>query len=276
MLARAREFLERKGVESPRLSAELLVARALGLERLQLYLQLDRPISAEELTSARALLVRRGRHEPVAYITGQREFYGRSFEVSPGVLIPRPETELIVDLARAAHVRTPCASVLDIGVGSGCLAVTLALELGATRVVALDISERALELARANAARLRAAVEFVRGDGPESLGAREPFDLIVSNPPYIAPQDAAGLAPDVRDWEPAEALYTPAGDPDHWLVRLARASVERLAPGGVALVELGLGQATRALELAAEAGLSARAHRDYEGVERVLELRRAD
>lgn len=274
MLARAREFLERKGVESPRLSAELLVARALGLERLQLYLQLDRPIAEEELARARALLVRRGRHEPVAYITGQREFYGRSFDVRPGVLVPRPETELIVDLAREAHKRSTIASVLDVGVGSGCLAITLALELGASRVVAIDISEKALAVARANAERLAAQVECVLGDGPESLGAKEPFDLIVSNPPYIPPQDAASLAPDVRDWEPAEALYTPAGDPDHWLMRLVRACVERLSRDGLAFVELGQGQAERALEIARQASLQARTHRDYGGIERVLELRR--
>ncbi len=275
MLARAREFLERKGVESPRLSAELLVARALGLERLQLYLQLDRPIGAEELTRARALLVRRSRHEPVAYITGQREFYGRPFEVRPGVLVPRPETELIVDLARAAHAQRPVESVLDVGAGSGCLAITLALELHAARVVAIDISEAALNVARRNAAALQTVVEFVNGDGSECLGAREPFDLLVSNPPYIAPEDAANLAPDVREWEPLEALYTPPGDPDHWLTRLARESSERLARDGLALVELGLGQADRALALAGQAGLRARTHRDYEGVERVLELRRS-
>lgn len=275
MLARAREFLTRKATDAPRLEAELLVAHSLGLDRLQLFLQLDRPITAVELAKARELLLRRGKHEPVAYITGRREFYGRSFAVGRGVLVPRPETELIVDLARSLHAQSPRASVLDIGAGSGCLAITLALELSAPRVVAVDISPAALTVARSNAAALAAQVEFLLGDGPEALGAAEPFELLVSNPPYIDPSEAASLAPDVRDWEPSEALFTPAGDPDHWLVRLNRAAAERLSADGVALIELGHQQAPRALELALAAGLRARTHRDYGGVERVLELRRA-
>jgi release factor glutamine methyltransferase len=275
MLARAREFLVRKATDAPRLEAELLVAHALGLDRLQLFLQLDRPITAAELARARELLVRRGKHEPVAYITGRREFYGRSFAVGRGVLVPRPETELIVDLARAAHAQSPRCSVLDIGTGSGCLAISLALELSAPRVVAVDISPAALTIARANAAALAAQVEFVLGDGPEALGASAAFDLLVSNPPYIEPGESPTLAPDVREWEPSEALFTPLGDPDHWLVRLNRAANERLSADGVALVELGHQQAPRALELALSAGLRARTHKDYGGVERVLELRRA-
>jgi len=274
MLARGREFLARKATDAPRLEAELIVAFALGLDRLQLFLQLDRPITERELARARELLVRRGKHEPVAYITGRREFYGRSFAVGRGVLVPRPETELIVDLARALHAQTPRTSVLDIGAGSGCLAITLALELSAPRVVTVDISAAALEVARANAVALAAQVEFVLGDGPEALGATEPFELIVSNPPYIEPREAATLAPDVREWEPSEALFTPPGDPDHWLVRLNRAAEQRLTADGVALIELGHQQGPRALELAAAAGLRARTHKDYGGVERVLELRR--
>jgi release factor glutamine methyltransferase len=182
---------------------------------------------------------------------------------------------LIVDLARTLHAQSPRTSVLDIGTGSGCLAISLALELSAPRVVAVDISPAALTLARSNAAALAAQVEFLLGDGPEALGAAEPFELLVSNPPYIEPGEAASLAPDVREWEPAEALFTPAGEPDHWLERLNRAAAERLTVDGVALIELGHQQAPRALELALAAGLRARTHRDYGGVERVLELRRA-
>lgn len=274
MLAKAREFLVRKGTDAPRLEAELLVAHALGLTRLELFLQFERPVSALEVAVARDLLVRRSRREPVAYITGAREFYGRSFQVTRAVLVPRPETELIVDLARAAHRSVPARSVLDIGTGSGCLAVTLACELASSRVVAVELSAAALEIARANATRLGAQVEFVHGDGPEVLGPREAFDLIVSNPPYIDPLEAPTLAADVRDWEPQIALFTPANDPDHWLRRLRSAVLERLSESGTALIELGHRQAPRALELAREGGLVARTHRDYGGVERVLELRR--
>lgn len=274
MLAKAREFLVRKSTDSPRLEAELLVAHALGLTRLELYLQFERPVTPAEVAVARELLVRRGKREPVAYITGSREFYGRSFRVTRAVLVPRPETELIVDLVRAAQRTQPLPRVLDIGTGSGCLAVTLAHELQASHIVALDVSAAALEVARDNALRLHAQVEFVEGDGPEALGAREPFDLIVSNPPYIEPREAASLAADVRDWEPALALFTPPEDPDHWLRRLCAAVQERLSDTGLALVELGHQQAPRALELGRGLGLVARTHRDWGGIERVLELRR--
>lgn len=276
MLARAREFLARKGTAEPRLEAELLVAHALGLSRLQLFLRLDQPLLEPEVVRARALLVRRGKHEPVAYITGAREFYGRPFRVARGVLVPRPETELVIDLVRerAKQGASP-ARVADIGTGSGCLAVTLALEFTGAQVVALDVSAQALDIARANAAALGASVEFIEGDGPEALARLAPFDLVVSNPPYIAPEERASLAPDVREHEPALALFTPAGDPDHWLRRLLDAGTALLAPGGSLLIELGHKQAERALELATARALEARTHKDFAGIERVLEVRRA-
>jgi len=275
MLARAREFLTRKQTDSPRLEAEILVADALGLDRLQLFLQFDRPVSADEVAKARERLVRRGKHEPVAYITGRREFYGRTFAVSRAVLTPRPETELLVDLARERRKSGATISrVLDVGVGSGCLSITLFHELGAPQVVGVDVSAEALVVARANAAHLGAQVEFVEGDGPESLVGAAPFDLLVSNPPYIDPRDAAGLAPDVRDWEPALALFTPPGDNLHWLRRLLDCVPQRVTQSGIALIELGQGQSDAALELAGQRGLEARTHRDYGGIERVLEVQR--
>ncbi len=271
MLARAREFLARKGTAEPRLEAELLVAHALGLSRLQLFLRLDQPVVDAEVARARELLVRRGKHEPVAYITGSREFYGRSFRVGSGVLVPRPETELLVDLARERAKGREGVRIADIGTGSGCIAITLALEVPSASVTALDISPRALEVARANAATLGAAVEFVEGDGPEALAAAPRFDLVVSNPPYIEPQERASLAPDVRDHEPELALFTPRGDPEHWLRRLLAAGMALLAPGGALLVELGHRQGPRALALAAQH--DARLHKDFAGIERVLEVR---
>jgi len=275
MLARAREFLTRRATDSPRLAAELLVAHALGLDRLRLFLQLDRPVTAAEVERARESLLRRSKHEPVAYITGVREFYGRPFRVTRDVLVPRPETELIVDLARAARRESALESVLDVGVGSGCLAVTLALECTGARVVALDTSSAALDVARANAAALGASVEFLEGDGPECVAEEQRFDLLVCNPPYIEPAAASSLPPDVRDWEPPLALFTPRDDPEHWLRRLAAAAHTRLTARGRALIELGHDQAARAWDLARRSGLSARVHKDYAGIERVLELRAA-
>jgi len=274
MLGRGREFLERRGLAEARLEAELLVAHALGLDRLHLFLQLERPVVAAEVERARTLLVRRGRGEPTAYLVGEREFYGRPFAVRPGVLIPRPETELLVDLARERLAGARAPRVLDVGTGSGCIAITLALELDAPEVVAVERSAAALALARENAERLGARVRFEQGDAFAPLGGQERFDLVVSNPPYVDPAAADGLAPEVREHEPLEALFAPPGDPDHWARRLAREAPARLTPGGTLLVELGFDQAAR---LSAEDGpfAAARFHADLAGVRRVLEWSRA-
>jgi len=273
----AREFLERKGVEEARLDAELLVSHALGLDRLQLFLELERPITGPELDRARDLLVRRGRREPTAYVIGKREFYGRDFVVKTGVLIPRPETELIVDRGRELMDEAGReVSVADLGTGSGCLAVTLALELEEARVWGTDISAEAVELARENAERLEAEVDFRVADGVSGLAAivserGAPLDLIVSNPPYIQPDEADSLAPEVREYEPEVALFAPAGDPDHWLRTLLVAGKELLTEGGSLLVELGHMQAERALALAGDGGWRAQTHADLAGIERVFE-----
>jgi len=270
VLARAREFLARKDLPEARLEAELLVAHALGLDRLHLFLALDRPVVPAEVDRARELLVRRARREPVAYLTGRREFYGRPFAVDARVLIPRPETELLIDLAREWHAdREEPTRILDFGTGSGCLAVTAALELRGSRVLAVDVSDQALALARENAARLGAEVEFARADGPEGQPGR--FDLVLSNPPYVTRAEAPGLAPEVREHEPAQALFAPEGDPDHWLRRLVQFAAGRLEEGGRLFCELGASQAERAAEVAESAGLGALLHDDLAGVPRVLE-----
>jgi release factor glutamine methyltransferase len=268
MVRMAREFLERKGVEAARLESELLVAHALGLDRLKLFLQLDRPVSGSEIDRARDLLVRRGRREPTAYIVGAREFYGRSFKVGPGVLIPRPETELLVDRAREL-ARTRLA---DLGTGSGCLAITLALEIQGARVLAVDRSGAAVLCARENARALGAEIEIVEGDAFEVLdqaGVR--FEVVLSNPPYVPPEERSSLAPEVAEHEPPEALFAPPGDPDFWVRTLLERSRAWLEPGGVLLVELGAGQAVRARALADGLGWKTRLHRDLAGIDRVLE-----
>jgi release factor glutamine methyltransferase len=262
MVRMARGFLERKGVDAARLEAELLVAHALGLDRLKLFLQLDRPVNGSEVDRARDLLVRRGRREPTAYIVGSREFYGRPFQVGPGVLIPRPETELLVDRAREIAPRR----IADLGTGSGCIAVTLALEIEGAEVTAVERSAEALACARANAEALGAKIRFEEGDFLEVLDrGGDRFDLLVCNPPYVDPKDRATLAPEVLEHEPAAALFAPEGDPDYWVRTLIERSPAWLAPKGALLVELALGQAER---LRAS---GARFHRDLAGTERVLE-----
>jgi release factor glutamine methyltransferase len=313
MLRMARDFLARRGVDEARLEAELLVAHALSLTRLELFLALDRPVTDAEIDRARDLLVRRGRREPTAYIIGKREFYGRAFAVGPGVLIPRAETELLVDcareIARARRVAelagpssraidalasggsetardprsiSPVSSpfVADFGTGSGCIAITLALEIRGADVLAVDVSSAALEIARANAEALGARIDLRQGDGIEILRRatherKRMLDLVVANPPYVAREEEPSLAPEVREHEPAVALFAPPGDPDHWVRTLLESGADLLAPGGTLLVELGASQGTRAIELARHGGWRAELHRDLAGIDRVLEASRA-
>ncbi len=285
MLDRGRAFLRRQGLEEARLEAELLVAHALGLQRLELFLRLDQPVQPDEVVRGRELLVRRAKGEPTAYLLGEREFYGRGFRVNPAVLIPRPETELLVDRARewAADRLFPAGGprVFDLGTGSGCLAVTLALELPGASVEASDVSAEALEVARENAARLGADVLFHQADGEAPLLERrgpKGFDLVVSNPPYVAPD--AELAREVRDHEPHLALFAPAEDLDHWALRLLRVAPTVLSPGGVLLVELGFDQAERLRKRLDDGGFAGLDevlfHRDLGGHSRVLEARLAE
>jgi release factor glutamine methyltransferase len=279
MLSLARGFLERKGLGEARLEAELLVAHALKVDRLGLFMRLDAPIQSAEVDLARDCLVRRGRREPTAYIVGQREFFGRDFAVGPGALVPRPETELIVDLARE---RIPTAQrsglrVADVGTGSGCLAVTLALELEGAAVDAIDLSEEALVWASRNAEALGASVAMHCGEGlqelEELLGVGGPFDLIVSNPPYVEPTERELLSPEVREHEPPLALYAPAEDPDFWARGLIELAQRALKPGGLLLVELGHLQGQRVHRLAEESGAqSAEIVDDLGGIPRVLAL----
>jgi release factor glutamine methyltransferase len=203
-------YLAEHGSTSPRLDAELLCAHALGLRRIDLYLQFDRPLRDDELSAIRALVRRRGQHEPVAYITGEREFYGRAFAVTRDVLIPRPDTETLVELAlreiRAHATKATELRVADVGTGSGAIAVTLAAEVPELRVIATDTSAEALAVAAANAQRHEVAdrVDLVHASWAD--GIAEAIDMVVSNPPYVTTAEVADAEPDVRDYEPHVAL----------------------------------------------------------------------
>lgn len=199
-------YLTEHGSESARLDAELLAAHALGIARLDVYLQFDRPLTDLELAGIRELLRRRGRGEPIAHLTGRREFYGRSFQVSPAVLIPRPETETLVELAlHAARQHGGPVRIADLGTGSGCLACTLAAELSGSSVIASDVSPAALAVAATNADQLGVAdrVLFVEGSWRDGLLAD--LDMVVSNPPYITSSEMDELPRDVG-FEPRLAL----------------------------------------------------------------------
>jgi release factor glutamine methyltransferase len=214
-------YLGDHGSSSARLDSELLCAQALGLRRIDLYLQFDRPLDEQELTSIRELIRRRGKGEPVAYITGTREFYGRPFRVTPDVLVPRPDTETLVQRAVAYLRDRPGAElrVADLGTGSGCIAITLAAEVPATRLVGTDVSPAALEVARANASALGIDVEFVECSWAGGLEGA--FDLVVSNPPYVTAEELEGVDRDVRDFEPRGALLGGADGLDGYRSLLA-------------------------------------------------------
>ena len=204
-------YLAEHGCDSARLDAELLVAHALSMERLDVYLQYDRPLADHDLDTVRVLLRRRGRGEPIAYLTGRREFYGRSFRVTPAVLIPRPETETLVERAlKVAREQGGELRIADLGTGSGCLACTLAAELPGATVIASDVSAAALTVAAENAEALGVAgrVLFVEGGWTEGLVAD--LDLVVSNPPYVTSAEIEELPRDVT-FEPRLALD---GGPD--------------------------------------------------------------
>jgi release factor glutamine methyltransferase len=270
-------YLQGHGSGSPRLDAELLAATALGIRRLDLYLQFDRPLDETQLSAIRELVRRRGEGEPVAYITGEREFYGRPFSVSAAVLIPRPETETLVDLAlkriRAVSQDGSTPRIADLGTGSGCVALTLVAEIPAATVVATDLSAAALAVAAANAHRhgLAARVELVAGSWAEPLRGRE-FDVVVSNPPYIPSAELAGLAGDVRDHEPALALDGGADGLDAYRALLPSLAAI-LAPRGWAAVEIDIRAAASVSTLARDAlgsGLRILGHDDLSGRPRVL------
>src|SRR6266545_660288 len=203
LLAWTQGYFARSGVDAPRLTAEVLLAHALGCDRVRLYLDFDKPLGPDELVRYRGLVKRRAEGEPTAYLTGVKDFYGRPFAVDRRALIPRPETEMLVEAALAALPEGGAA--LDLCTGSGCVGVTLALERPSARVVAGDVSPDALALARENAERLGARLELVQGDLYAPLPPEPRFDVVAANPPYVPSRELPGLARELAR-EPMLAL----------------------------------------------------------------------
>ena len=276
-----RSFLSDKGVEEPRLAAELLLASALGCRKIDLYTRFEQIPGAEPVARFRELVRDASGHKPIAYLVGHKEFYSLDFLVSPDVLIPRPETELLVDqavaVAKAAGGRA--LQVLDVGTGSGCVAVAIAKLLPTSRVVAGDVSVPALAIARRNAERNKVAerVTLVEADAvgiPAEMVPESGFDLIVSNPPYIAESERASVAANVREHEPALALF---GGADGLAVirKIAAGGRAVLASGGRAFVEVASGQDGRATTVFVENGwVTHGTIADGAGIPRVLSLER--
>jgi release factor glutamine methyltransferase len=243
------KFLGQKGSESPRLDAQVLLAHALGCKRIELYTRHDEPASDEARTKFRELVRKRIEGCPVAYLVGRKEFFSLEFEVGPAVLIPRPDTECVMTecLQLARGLAEP--HVLDIGTGSGCLAVTAAVRHKGAKVTAVDLSPEALAVAAKNAARHKVEdrIRFLQGDLFAPVPAGEKFDFILSNPPYIPHDVIPTLEPGVRDYEPHLALD---GGPDGYAVfeRLVAGAPDYLKPGGYLIVEIGAPQEQHARE----------------------------
>ena len=267
----------KRGIPSPRLDAELLVGHALGIDRVRIYLDFERPLTPEERASIRALVERRRRREPVAYIIGERAFFGRMFTVGPGVLVPRPDSETLVERALELLPKEEAQAVLDVGTGSGCLGITLAAERPLAQVTLVDISEDALRVAQQNAERLGVSerVSTLHSDLFAAVTAPAGgFDLIVSNPPYIPTGDLAGLMPDVIQHEPRLALDGGRDGLD--CVRaLVTGARQQLRAGGALLIEIGIGQADACVALLTESSFTdACAHKDLGRIPRVVEGRK--
>jgi release factor glutamine methyltransferase len=270
--------LQKRGIDSARLDADLLVSHALQQKRISLYLDLDRPLYDAELASVRALVERRRKFEPVAYILGEREFYGRSFEVNAAVLIPRPDTETLVEeTLRLVKKNAPEGRLLDLCTGSGAVALTLAAELPERQFVATDISEEALAVATRNAQRLGLTerVTFHSGDLFAALSPGERFAGITVNPPYIGSDELEALVPDVRDHEPRLALDA-GNDALSFYRRLVAAAPGYLLDGAQLLVEVGYTQAADVCQLFLSAGLcEVQSAKDLSGTARVVRGRYA-
>ena len=262
------DYFRGKQIESARLDAELLLSATLEMDRVTLYVNFERPLNADELSSYREKVQRRASREPIQYILAETEFWSLPFNVNPAVLIPRADTEVLVE--EALKRMDGCCSVLDIGTGSGAIAIALAHEMPEIYVTAIDCSEAALEVARGNVRRngVENRVACLAGD-LKSLPAG-PFDVIVSNPPYISSRDWEQLMPEVRDHEPRLALD--GGDDGlEAYRRIAVQAVQVLSPDGWLLVEVGIGQATVVSALFRAAGLTDVTQRDYyAGIPRVV------
>ena len=271
-------FLSQKGIPHPRFDAETLIASALKIDRLKVYLQFDRPLDAAELALIREMMRRRSRMEPIQYITGQREFYGLPFKVSPAVLIPRPETELLVELALEYLKNLPEEKrlVLDLGTGSGCIALSLAQNIPC-QVWAVDISKPALEVAIENAHHLGIeGILWREGDWFSALKGSDPqrFQLIISNPPYIGWNERGDLSPEVRDFEPPEALFSG----DNGLKAYGEIAQDldgKLNPDGMALFELQANQSDNIKALFEGGPWLESLHQDLQGLPRVLMLKKS-
>lgn len=256
IIRKTTEFLGARGIEHPRLNAELLVGHGLGLKRMQLYLQFERPLTEPELERIRPLVRRRAQHEPIQYVVGETEFFGLKLKTDRRALVPRPETERLVEFLLERPGFAP-ARVLDLGTGTGAIALALAAKLPAAAVTGADRSVEALSLARENATAngLEARVTWIESDWYAAVSAEPAYDLIVSNPPYLTEAEFKEAAVEVRDFEPRPALVGDGAQGLGDLLHLIAGAPRHLAPGGWLALETGIAQHAALRDAIAAAGL---------------------
>ncbi len=256
IIRKTTDFLEAKGVESPRLNAELLIGHVLGLPRMQLYLQFERLLTEPELALIRPLVKRRSQREPLQYILGGTEFFHLRLKIDRRALIPRPETERLCELI-SQRLSTPPAAILDLGTGSGAIALGLAAFYSSAMVTALDVSEEALALARENseALGLSGRVRLLHSDWFAALEPGERFDLVVANPPYLSGRETAASLPEVRQHEPSMALSSGA-DGTEALLHIIAEAPRFLTVAGLLALETGIDQHVVLRERAAGVGFA--------------------
>ncbi len=271
IIKKTTDYLGGRGVESPRLNAEHLIGHALGLKRMALYLQFERVLTEAELETIRPMVRRRAQREPLQHILGETDFFGLKLKTDRRALIPRPETELLVELVTQLLSAAP-ATVLDLGTGGGAIALALARHWPAARVTAVDASDDALALAGENATALGLAerVTLLRSDWCAALPAEARFDLIVSNPPYLSAAETAAATPEVRDFDPSAAL-TAAEDGLADLRVIVATAPTWLNAGGLLALETGIAQHPALLRLATEAGfIRTESRQDLTGRDRFI------
>jgi release factor glutamine methyltransferase len=269
ILKRTEAYFKSKDIASPRLDAELLIGHAMGMGRVQLYMRFDMPMEEDDLDKLRALVLRRGEREPLAYILGSKGFYEHDFHVASGVLCPRPDTEALVEAALAFIPEDSEVFVADVGCGTGCIGLSLAAARPMLKLYATDISGAALDCAKKNVAALgleqRAAI--LSGSLLSPIPTTRRIDYVVSNPPYIPSGALAGLEPEVSRHEPKEALDGGLDGLDVYRA-LVPAAAHRAAHG--VLVEVGVGQASAVARLMSECGLQTAVRKDLSGIDRVV------
>ena len=265
------EFLEKKGIESPRLNAEILLSEILNCKRLDLYLKFDQPLKELEISKYREWIKRRGLYEPIQYIIGKIEFFGLQFRVNSSVLIPRPETEILVEEVLRYSKSKNGLKILDIGTGSGIIAIAIAKQLEDSQITAIDISQEAINLAMENAVtnEVISKLKFLMSD-IKDFENNEKFDVVVSNPPYISKEDFPSLQNEIKDYEPRIAL-TDSNDGLDFYKIISKRSKSLLKKDGRIYFEVGKGQADNVERILIENDfICIRSINDYQQIERVV------